>query len=68
MSRNVARINNYYNRMSAWDDWMKIETCAMGAGLVDLVYKYCPELDAGYRKIDEASRNLRRAIGEREVQ
>jgi hypothetical protein len=60
--RNLARIQNYYNRLAAWDDWRKLEQVALAAGQADLVERYQPPEDAGWRKIDKAIAALRQAL------
>jgi hypothetical protein len=66
--RNIARINNYYNRMSAWDDWRKAASLATDAGLITLVAKYEPPPDASWRKIDKARHALLKHVALMEIQ
>jgi len=58
--RNIARINNYYNRLQAWRDWEALANKAKETG-VD-VAKYAPQQDAGWRKIDKAIGKLRQVM------
>ena len=64
--RNIARINNYCNRLEAWRDWGRIAGQARHAGRDDLVEKYQPAEDAGWRKIDKAIAKLREELQENE--
>lgn len=59
MLRNFARINNYYNKIEAWQDWCELAEQAVAAGRADLVEKYQPPDDAGWRKIDKLKAKLR---------
>lgn len=57
--RNFARINNYYNRIEAWNDWRRIAAQVKAAGFPELVEKHQPLENAGWRKIDRAVGALR---------
>jgi hypothetical protein len=58
--RNLARISNYYNRLEAWRDWRLLAQEVAGDGYPELVEKYRPPEDAGWRKIDKAIVALRK--------
>ena len=61
--RNFARINNYYNRIEAQKDWIRLaDQCD-----ADLVKKHEPSESAGWRKIDKCISALRSAQQEREA-
>ena len=62
--RNIARINNYYNRIAAWEDWRKLAAQAAAAGHTDLVAQYQPAEDAGWRVIDKQIGKLRTALAQ----
>lgn len=57
--RNFARINNYWNRIEAWNDWTKLANEVSAAGYGNLVEKHKPSDNAGWRKIDKAIDALR---------
>lgn len=56
MLRNFARINNYYNRLAAWEDWNKL-----AAQSPELAEKFKPTPGATWRKIDKCIAKLRAA-------
>ena len=60
--RNFARINNYYNRLEAVNDWLIISRQAIAAGMGDLAVKHAPPEGAGWRKIDKCIAALRADI------
>lgn len=61
--RNFARINNYWNRVQANADWVAlIAKCDP-----DLVDKYAPPENAGWRKIDKCVAALRAAQAARDA-
>jgi len=60
--RNFARINNYYNRIAAWDDWLKISLSAIEQGYGFLVNQYRPPERASWRTIDNRIAVLRAAV------
>ncbi len=62
MMRNFARINNYWNKKAAWEDWEALAKTARQAGRADLVVKFQPAENAGWRKIDKATDALRAAL------
>lgn len=57
--RNLNRITNYYNKIEAWKDWNHLAFEVGKAGYPDLVQKYYPGEDAGWRKIDNRTAKLR---------
>ena len=60
--RNFARINNYYNRMEAVEDWNRIAGMAVVDGYGELVLKFKPDESMGWRAIDARIEKLREAI------
>lgn len=66
--RNIARINNYYNRIEALRDWRSMADRAIAAGRADLVEMHAPAANAGWRTIDKAIAALRAAMADEEVQ
>jgi hypothetical protein len=60
--RNIARINNYYNRQQAWRDWQALAKTALLVMSADEVAKYKPADNAGWRKIDKSIAELRLAL------
>jgi hypothetical protein len=62
MPKGLAKATNYYNRLEAWRDWNKLATKVSNAGKSDLVEKYRPAEDAGWRKVDKAIAALREAF------
>lgn len=62
MPRGISRINNYYNRIEAWNDWNRFAAQATADGHGELVERHQPATDAGWRKIDKAIGALRDAI------
>lgn len=62
MSAGLLKASNYYNRQQAWQDWGRIAGQARRNGYDDLVDKYSPSSDAGWRRIDKAIYQLRNAI------
>ena len=60
--RNIARINNYYNRQAAWEDWRTVVAQAVAAGQADLVAQYQPDEDAGWQTIDRQRKKLEFAL------
>lgn len=57
--RNLARINNYFNRLAAWDDWRALSAQAAVMGQEDVAKSLQPPPDASWRKIDKATKMLR---------
>jgi hypothetical protein len=62
MPRGLAKATNYYNRIAAWEDWERLDYQAETAGHKDLVERYAPPTDAGWRKIDKCIAALRSAL------
>ena len=62
MPKGLAKATNYYNRLEAQCDWNKLATDVSNAGRLDLVDKFRPNEDAGWRKIDKAIAALREAF------
>jgi hypothetical protein len=62
--RNLSRISNYWNNVQARHDWQHIAKQAEAAGRDDLIKKYQPAGDAGWRKIDAAIAAVRAALNE----
>lgn len=58
--RNFARINNYYNRIEAVNDWNKLAAEILKTEHWRLVWKWKPADNAGWRKIDKAIAGLRK--------
>lgn len=58
--RNFIRINNYYNRLEAVNDWLKLCREVVAAGKGDLAVKHAPPEGAGWRKIDKHIAALRK--------
>lgn len=62
--RNFARINNYYNRLEAVNDWLKICREVIAAGYSELTVKHAPPENAGWSKIDKSIARLRKEYEE----
>lgn len=60
--RNFSRINNFYSRRAAWQDWHKVAIIAEADGHGDLVKKYQPPENASYQVVDARTAKLRQAI------
>ena len=60
--RNFARITNYYNRQEAWLDWLHLAKQAHMASRHDLVAKFQPKDNAGWKTIDKKIALLREAL------
>jgi hypothetical protein len=60
--RNLSRITNYYNRQEAWQDWLHLAKQAHMASRHDLVKKYTPKNNSGWRTIDKKIGLLRAAL------
>jgi len=65
MSTGLLKASNYYNRQQAWRDWGRIAGKARLDGYDDLVDRYSPPADAGWRKIDKCIAGLRAALASR---
>lgn len=65
MPKGLIKANNYYNRLAAWQDWNDLAKRMRAAGHADLVEKYLPAKDAGWRKIDKAIAALKQAVNVR---
>lgn len=59
MPRGLIKATNYYNKIEAWNDWRNMAQRAMDADKADLVAKYEPKPDAGWRTIDKCKAKLR---------
>jgi hypothetical protein len=57
--RNLARLTNAANRIEAWRDWQRMVEQAEAAGHADLIKRYQPLQDAGWRMIDKAIAHVR---------
>lgn len=57
--KNLAKITNYYNKKEAWNDWMNLANEVIEAGYPELVEKYKPDKNSGWRKIDKQSALLK---------
>lgn len=64
MIRNFSRINNYYNRLEATNDWLKLCQEVIAAGYSELTVKNAPPEGAGWRKIDKCIAKLRKEFEE----
>lgn len=66
MSRNIARINNYFNRIEAQKDWQAQVQRAENMGRLDLVGKHGPKRKAwdemGHVSLDKHMVALRSAL------
>lgn len=60
MARNLNRINNYWQRLAAWEDWAYVATKALQHGYPLLVLACWPPADASVRVIDAAIGAVRR--------
>lgn len=60
--RNLARINNYANRIQAIADWRQLKACAAGRGYADVAARLEPPENASWRKIDKQIAELRRIM------
>jgi hypothetical protein len=58
MPRGLIKATAYYNKIEAWKDWKRVAQQAIDAGASDLVDKYQPEADAGWRTIDKCRHKL----------
>lgn len=59
MPKGLSRINNYYNRVAAINDFYKLAVFAVSVGCPDLAEKHLPPADAGHRTIDKHLAKLR---------
>ena len=60
MARNLNRINNYWQRLAAWEDWAYVATKALQRGGLLLVLACWPPDAASVRVIDAAIDAVRR--------
>lgn len=60
--KNLSRIDNYLNKQDAWKAWLDISKQAHMANRTDLVRKYEPADNAGWRKIDKATSALAKEL------
>lgn len=60
--RNFARINNYYNKIAAIEDWEKLAKQAQDLGLSEAVERFRYGSTDGWRKIDKQAAKLRRVV------
>lgn len=67
MSRNGNRITNYYNVIEAWKDWVYVAAKLAAAGRQDLIVRYAPDEDWGWRKIDKSIGAVCKEMGWPEV-
>lgn len=58
----LIKATNYYNRIEAWKDWNGLTERVCEAGYFDLIEKYRPDKDVGWRKIDKATEALRYSV------
>lgn len=58
MPRGLKKATNYYNKIEAWQDWNRVAQQAQDAGKGELVEKYQPKPDAGWRTIDKQRHRL----------
>ena len=63
MSRNVNRINNWYNNQAAREDWEYIAAKATAAGRPDIVAANEPLGGDSWRQIDKAIGVIRAELG-----
>jgi len=62
MPKGLGKATNYYNRLEAWRDWNVYAKKVEQAGRGDLVKKFTPPENAGWRKVDKAIAALREAF------
>lgn len=58
MPRGLIKATNFYNKIEAWNDWRLVAQQAVLVGKGELVEKYQPKPDAGWRTIDKQRRKL----------
>jgi len=66
--RNIARINNFYNRREAERDWRYLLEWCEAQGVGNVARELAPPEDAGHRRIDKSIGQLRAALVERGVE
>ena len=59
MPRGLIKATNYWNNVEAWRDWKALSAKAVDMGMAEIVRKYEPTPDAGWRRIDKALAKLR---------
>jgi hypothetical protein len=67
MPRGLAKATNFYNKQEAWKDWLRLAKQAHLMNCSDLVRKFQPADNAGWRKIDKATAALREEMKSRGV-
>lgn len=60
MPKGLKIATNYYNRIEARRDWDRLATEIMRAGYPEVVWRYTPPADAGYKKIDHCTKEMRK--------
>jgi len=57
--RNLARINNYHQRLAAQRDWVWLRGWCQGQGVGEVAERLAPANDASWRMIDKQINRLR---------
>ena len=65
--RGLIKLTAANNNIEAMRDWKRVAESAERSGNGDLVCKFCPSGNAGWRTIDKARHALEKAIKERET-
>ncbi len=53
MPRGLIKLTAIANNIEAWRDWSEMALEAAEAGMGELILKYQPPADAGWREIDQ---------------